>query len=494
MSSKKVIVIGAGFGGISAAALLAKEGHQVTVLEKNSQLGGRAAVLKKIGFTFDMGPSWYMIPEVFERWFAEFGHQPLDFLDLKRVDPQYRVFFGDGTMIDVPVGISKVKRLFESLENGAGHKLERYLAEAKLKYDLALDQFLYQNHRHWWQLVNNKQVLQNVLRVSLLGSLHAHISRFFMNPKLQQILEYSIVFLGCSPYNAPALFSLMAHADFQAGVWYPHGGINQVVKAMTKVAKKQGVTFKLNQEVTQIKCEGGKVVGVKTTARFYQADIVVSAADYAHTEQLLSDSSARQYRDSYWQSKTWTPSAFLIYLGVKGHVPEIAHHTLYFSDHWHEHFAEIFEKPSWPEAPSLYINNPSASDQSVAPAGDTSLMILVPVAAGLKETKVHRQKYAHKIISQVEQKMGVSLQDRIVVQETFSVSDFATAYHSFAGNALGGMAHTLFQSSVWRPRNQSSKLANLYFAGAGTTPGIGVPTAIISGHLVRDLIKEENDE
>lgn len=491
--AKKIIVIGSGFGGISSAALLARDGHQVTVLEKNSQPGGRSGRLSVGGFHFDMGPSWYMMPEAFDNFFAEFNLKSSDLLDLKMLKPQYRVYFGDGTHLEISGDHKKDRALFESYEKGAGEALDRYLDEGRLKYRLAMDSILYKNQDSLLSFAANKDLILNAHRVGVLEPMESYIKKFFKNHKLQQVLEYNLVFLGCSPSNAPSLFSMMGYVDMELGVWYPQGGLYSVVEAMVRVARDQGVDFKLNQEVQQIVTEGGRVIGVKTKSGLMKADVVVSNADYVHTEDLLSDQTKRNYSKSWWKKRIQAPSAFLLYLGIKGKVPKIKHHTLYFGDNWKDHFSDIFDHPRWPQEPSIYINNPSASDPSLAPKDHQALMVLVPIATGLAEDESWKKLYADYIIGFIERKIGVKIADKIVVKEIFSATDFASRYHSYEGGALGGIAHTFFQSSVFRPANKSKHLHNLFFAGAGTVPGIGVPTAVISGHLIRDRVRKLYD-
>lgn len=486
--SKKVIVIGSGFGGIATAALLAKEGYSVTVLEKNEQAGGRASKLQEKGFTFDMGPSWYMMPEVFDRFFAEFGYQTSDFFKLQKLSPQYRVYFEDKTHVDITGDFKKDAALFESFEPGAGKKLRQYLDEGELKYRIAVDSILYKNMDSILDFAKNKELAKNGSKVGVLQPMEKYITKFFKNHKLQQIMEYNLVFLGCSPHNAPALFSMMGYVDMELGVWYPEGGIYSVVEAMVKVAEEQGVRFVFNSPVTSIITTGDSVHSVETAKKTYEADFVVSNADYTHTEDLLSDQTKRNYSHKYWKKRVKAPSAFLLYLGVKGKLPKLKHHTLYFGADWKKHFSEVFDGKKWPQDPSIYINNPSATDPTLAPKGHSALMVLVPVAVSLEENEAWKKMYADYIISFIDKNIGLNLADSIVYKKIFSVSDFADRYNSYDGNALGGVAHTFFQSALWRPSNKSKHLRNLFFTGAGTVPGIGVPTSIISGHLIRDRI------
>lgn len=487
-SSKQIIIVGAGVGALSAAALLAKDGHKVTILEKNDQPGGRASLLVDKGFRFDMGPSWYLMPEVFDRFFAEFGKKPTDYLKFDTPDPQYRVFFHDGSHVDIVRDLKKNIALFESIEPGAGQKLQLYLAESAFKYHTSLASFLYRNMDSPLDLLT-KETMQHGLKLDLFNNMDGYVKRFFSSEKLQQLIEYTLVFLGGAPSNTPALFSLMSHLDFNQGVLYPKGGFYKVIEAMYQLALDQGVKFVFNQPVVSIETVANQVRSVRTAKKQYLADVVIGNADYAHVESLLDNQDLRTYSTRYWEKKVPAPSAFVMYLGVKGKFSQLRHHTLYFGKDWTEHFETIFSNPSWPQSPSLYINVPSVSDPTMAPKGHENLMILVPIAPGLKEDAAWKEHYGNFILDYIEQNMGIKLKDKLVVKHIFSVSDFASRYNSLQGNALGGLAHTLFQSAIWRPTNKSKKVKNLFFAGANTVPGIGVPPAIISGHLVRDRVR-----
>lgn len=485
----KVIVIGAGIGGISAAAHLAKAGHSVTVLEKNEQPGGRAEVLCEQGYTFDRGPSWYLMPEVFDRWFADLGFNRADFFQIQKLDPQYRVFYQDKTQLDIVADYETNLETIAQMQPGSLPKLRQYLADAGIKYDLALKTFLYHNADSVFDFLQYWRLLPQALRLNLFGSMQRHSARYFSEPKIQQLLLYNLVFLGCSPYNAPALFSMMSHVDLSIGVFYPKGGFSSLITSMVSVAQQLGVEFVYNQAIAEIVTKDGRVAGVKSMSKTWQADAVVSNADYVHTESLFDDQAIRQYSPGYWQKRVNGPSAFLLYLGLNRRIPKLAHHTLYFTQDWQTHFSQIFDTPAWPGQPSIYINRPTASDPSLAPKGHETLMILVPVASGLKDGKRQREAYARHIIEYIEKNLEIEFQSAISYQKIISISDFERRYNSYQGNAFGGFAHTLFQSSIWRPSNRHKKLSNLFFVGAGTVPGVGLPTSLISGYLAADRVR-----
>lgn len=483
-----VVVIGAGAGGLSTAALLANQGYKVTVVEKNEGPGGRGSVLKSHGFTFDMGPSWYLMPDVFERFFAAFGKKPEEYLDLVKLDPQYRIFFGDGSKVDMPVGIKKIRALFEKIEPGSGPQFDAFMAESKLKYEVAIQSFLYTNMD---SVVDMAQpaVMKHPHKLHLWYSMQQYVQKYFTSPKLQQIVQYSLAFLGGSPHNMPALFTLLAHMDFNLGVYYPMGGMAKLFEAMADVADDYGVEFIYNQPVTKIVTNAGVVSQVITEKYQIECKAVVASAEMPHVDSLFDDTQYQLKTKKQWGKKVWSPSAFLMYLGVEGSLPQLKHHTLYMGKDWDHHFVDIFDAPKWPVEPSLYINKPSATDPSVAPKGHENLMVLVPIASGLDDSKLWQEQYGNYIIQFIEERTGVKLANRIVFRRNFSITDFTDRYNSFQGNALGGLAHTLFQSAVWRPNNFHPKLENMFYAGATTVPGIGVPPAVISGHLALERVQ-----
>lgn len=489
MKNKRIVVIGAGFGGLAAAALLARDGHQVTVLEKNEMSGGRARVWREAGFSFDMGPSWYLMPDAFEIYFAHFGKKPEDLYKLIRLDPSYRIFFGPNDKLDISSDLQTNIKLFDSLEPGSGQKLIEYLEQAKYQYDVSMKQFLYKNFTSIFDFFN-KRMLTEGRKLHVLENLDAFTKRYFKSERLQKILQYSMVFLGGAPSNTPALYSVINHADFNLGVWYPEGGFNSVAMAIQKLAESYGAKFFFNSEVTAIDVQDGVAKSVKTTTQSYDTDIVIGNGDYHHIETKLLPKSARSYSDRYWNNRTVAPSAFIIYLGLDKELKSLSHHNLVLSNDWTKHFNAIFDKPSWPEEPSYYVCAPAKTDSTVAPAGKENLFILVPIAGGLPETPEFREEFANKIIAHFEEEIGESISTSIVVKRIFTGSDFAKNYNAFKGTALG-LSHTLMQTAMFRPRMKSKKVKNLYFTGQFTQPGIGVPMTLISGQLTRENITSD---
>lgn len=487
--SMNIAVIGAGFGGLSVAALLAKDGHTVKVFEQLDQPGGKAILYKTKGFTFDMGPSWYLMPEVFERFFGEFGKKSADYYRLEKLDPQYRVYYPDGERADITPRIKETKAYFESVEPGAGAALTEYLKAAKAKYYIALDHFLYRNLDGMGDVLTKELIIAG-LKLNVWQSMEAYVSRYFKSEKLKQILMYNLVFLGGSPKITPALYSLMAHVDFGIGVYYPIGGFHAVARAMEEVGRQAGVSYDYNSRVGKILTNGNRVESVVVNDRQFHFDAVVSGADYAHTERLIDDPYKVEYGTKFWQQRTMAPSAFILYLGVKGTLHTLTHHTLIFGQDWKGHFGAIFDRPSWPHEPSLYICNPNNTEPKTAPLGHENLFVLVPIATTLNDNEEKRQAYADYIVGYIEKRMGIEIQSRLVVNKIFSMKEYRDIYHSLIGSAFG-LAHTLWQTAFLRPKNYSSKLANLFFSGQMTQPGIGVPISIISGELARQRIREK---
>jgi len=506
LSGDEVVVVGGGFGGLSAACYLADAGADVRVVEKNEQVGGRASRLEADGFTFDMGPSWYLMPDVFERFFAYFGRKPSDFYDLERLDPHYRIFFKDGDQLDVTGNNDEMRELFESYEPGAGEAFEAYLETSETHYETAMEKFVYEDRSTLRDWVDLDVMTAAPIGLQLLGSMQGHVSDYFEHPKLQQIMQYTLVFLGGSPRNTPALYNMMSHVDFNLGVYYPTrvdegtssarqtesaGGIGAVVDGLVELGEGLGVSYETDSEVTEIsrRKEGFLVETVHGDT--YHPDEVVVNADYGHAEQELLPEHERQYDEDYWDEKTYAPSAFLMYMGVEGDVDPLAHHTLVLPTDWDPHFDDIFEEPDWPDEPAYYLCVPSETDPSVAPEGHSNLFVLVPIAPGLHDGESVREEYREKILADIAENTGVDLRDRIVYEKQFAVSDFGERYNATEGTALG-LAHTLRQTALLRPNNRSSAVDGLYFTGSFTTPGVGVPMCLISGeHTAQRLIDDQ---
>ncbi len=488
MTSKKVVVIGSGFAGLSAAALLAKQGHGVTVLEKNEQTGGRARVWEKDGFLFDMGPSWYWMPEVFESFYNLFGKTTADFYELVRLNPSYRIFYQNHEQVDVPASVQELEALFESKEEGSAKKLRAFLTDAKYKYDTAMKEYVHRISDSITEFFDFKLLLKS-FQIQLFQSLRSEVRKKFKHPHLVSLLEFPVLFLGSTPDKTPALYSMMNYADLSLGTWYPMGGMNKIAQALTKICEENGVVIHCNAEVKQIRTIDGKAKKVFTSANVYEADVVVAAGDYEHIEQRLLHEDFRQYDETYWESRVMSPSSLLFYLGVNKKVPNLKHHNLFFDADFDTHAKEIYGTPQWPTNPLFYACVPSKTDASVAPEGCENIFLLMPLAPGIEDTDALREKYFNIFLERLEARAGEPIRNNIVVKRSYAISDFKADYHSFKGNAYG-LANTLMQTAVFKPKMKSTKVNNLFFTGQLTVPGPGVPPSIISGQIVASEIEK----
>ena len=490
--SNKALVIGAGFAGLSAASFLAKKGWSVTIVEKNEMPGGRARKFEAEGFTFDMGPSWYWMPDVFEKYFGSFGKKVSDFYELQRLDPSYRVYFEKATW-DLPANYEALKNLFESIEPGAANALDLFLAEAKYKYEVGVGKLVYQPSISITEFIDY-ELIKGVFKLDVFQSMKTHIARYFKHPYIQFLMEFPVLFLGALPENTPALYSLMNYADIKGGTWYPQHGMYSIVEAMVKVAKSLGVQFKLGEEVMQIVVENGiatQVISKVNETRIqenYSFDVLIGAGDYHHIETKLLEKRYQSYSAKYWDSRVLAPSSLLYYLGLNKKLKGVTHHSLFFDSDFSVHGSEIYSNPMWPSNPLFYASVPSVTDPTVAPAGCENLFLLIPIAAGLEgDTADVREKYFNLIIERLEKKWGQTITDAIVYKRSYAVADFKNDYHSFKGNAYG-LANTLLQTAFLKPSCKSKKVKNLYYTGQLTVPGPGVPPSLISGEVVANLI------
>jgi len=487
---KSVIVIGSGFAGLSSATFLAKAGYDVTVLEKNESLGGRARVWETEGFKFDMGPSWYWMPDVFERYFQSFGYSVSDLYELVRLDPSYRVVFGPEEFEDQSANMAELEAMFDRLDPGSSKRLRKFLTEAAYKYEVGIKELVHKPSRSLLEFADLR-ILKGLFQLDLLKNMRKHVAEVSTHPKLKAIMEFPVLFLGALPQNTPALYSLMNYADMSMGTWYPQGGMHKIIEAMVKVAKEQGVKFRTKAEVKGFKYSGNKIVGVLTKTGGFSADIVVAGADYHHIDQEVSDEGRREYSEKYWDKRKMAPSSLLFYLGIEGEVPNVQHHNLFFDHELDQHAAELYTQPQWPTKPLFYASAPSKTDKSIAPKGCENMFLLMPTAPGLAgDTEEVREKYYNIMMDRLEQFTGSSIRNRVVVKRSFAYADFKSEYNSFKGNAYG-LANTLDQTAILKPRLKSKKISNLYFTGQLTTPGPGVPPTLISGEVVSKEIAKE---
>lgn len=485
----RILVIGAGFAGLAAATSLADKGYDVTILEKNSMPGGRARVFEAEGFTFDMGPSWYWMPDVFENYFARFGKKPADYYNLIRLDPSYTVVFSPNEAVDLPAGMDSLKQLFDQIEPGSAKQLEAFLKQAAYKYDVGINKFVWKPSRSISEFLSLK-LLYDVTRLDVFQSFASHARKFFSNPRLLEIIEFPILFLGATPANTPAMYSLMNYAEMVMGTWYPMGGMYEIVKAMVSLAEEKGVKLLLNQTVQKIEVVKGSVRQVITDQGIFEGDVVIAGADYNHVETALVDAPYRNYSDDYWQSRVMAPSSLLFYVGVNKRIPRLQHHNLFFDEDFSLHAQEIYETPRWPTKPLFYASAPSKTDPGVAPPGCENLFLLIPVAPDLTDDDNTREHYFNLIMDRLEAYVGEPVRNHIVYKRSYAHKDFKQDYNAFRGNAYG-LANTLRQTALLKPSLKNKKVNNLFYTGQLTVPGPGVPPSLISGLVVADEVAKE---
>ncbi|WCT11286.1 phytoene desaturase family protein [Mucilaginibacter jinjuensis] len=488
---KHIIVIGAGFAGLAAASVLAKAGFKVTVLEKNDQPGGRARLWESEGFKFDMGPSWYWMPDVFENYFALFGYKPSDFYELKRLDPGYRIYYGKDDYMDVPADMQQLEALFEQEEPGSSTNLRAFLKQAEYKYRVGMGEYVFRPSHNIGEFID-WNLIEKSFSIQLLTSMSKHVRKYFKNPKLIKLLEFPVLFLGATAQDTPAMYSMMNYADLALGTWYPMGGMHEIVKAMVKTAEELGVEIKLSTEVLSIETANGIVSTIKTNRGNYKADFVVAGADYAHVDQELLDKPNQNYTPQYWDKRVMSPSSLLFYIGTDCKVEGIQHHNLFFDEDFEQHAADIYTQAKWPDKPLFYVACTSKTDNTVAPANGENLFFLMPIAPGLEDNNVTREKYFDLMMDRFEKITGNNIRNNIVVKRSYALNDFKADYHSFKGNAYG-LSNILSQTAFFKPAMRSKKVKNLLYTGQLTVPGPGVPPALISGQVAAgEVIKYFN--
>ncbi|TPN85334.1 phytoene desaturase family protein [Aquimarina algicola] len=483
---KKISIIGSGFSSLSASCYLAQLGHDVTIYEKNPTIGGRARQLKRDGFTFDIGPSWYWMPDVFESFFGDFGVSASDFYTLDKLNPAYKVFFKDKETISIEDSLEKIYAAFEQEEKGSSLKLKKFIDTAKNNYDIAIKNLVYRPGVSPLELIT-KETIKRVGQ--FFSTISKEIRSEFKNEKLIQILEFPVLFLGAKPSDTPAFYSFMNYADFGLGTWHPKGGMYQVILGMEKLAKSLGVNIHTNSNVEKIIVENGQSKGLIVNSETILSDIVLCGADYHHGESLL-DSQYRQYSEKYWSQKTFAPSSLLFYVGFDKKLKNINHHNLFFDTDFDKHAKDIYDQPKWPDEPLFYANFTSLTDPGSAPEGKENGFFLIPLAPGIEDTEELRELYFDKIIHRFESLTDQKVKDSIIFKESFCVKDFIKEYNSYKGNAYG-MANTLLQTAFLRPKLKSKKVDHLFFTGQLTVPGPGVPPSLISGKLVAGLIEAQ---
>lgn len=486
---RKISVIGSGFSGLAAAACCAKNGHDVTVYEKNHHIGGRARKFEVDGFMFDMGPSWYWMPEVFENFYQQFGHTASDFYQLDRLSPSYRVYFGKDESVDIPASMEEIYAWVETIEQGSSSKLKKFLAEAKYKYEVGMGEFVFKPSLSFTEFLDPK-LLMSVFRLDMFQSISEHIRASFRDPRLIQILEFPVLFLGAKPSETPAMYSLMNYADWTLGTWYPQGGMHKIIEAMEAICLEQGVKIETDANVKRIIASGNEASGIEVNGKEIPSDIIIGSADYHHVEQQLLEPQYRNYTEAYWDRKQLSPSCMIFYVGVNKKLSGLLHHTLFFDTDFDTHLKEIYDTKEWPSNPLFYVCAPSKTDDSVAPEGFENLFILIPVAVDLKDEEATREHYFNLVMDRMEHITGESIKQHVIYKRSYAHRDYITDYNGYKGNAFG-LANTLLQTAIFKPSLRNKRLKNLFFAGQLTTPGPGVPPSLISGQVVAAQIEKE---
>lgn len=486
----KIAIIGSGFSGLSAACYAAKDGHEVHVFEKNLTPGGRARQFKTDnGYTFDMGPSWYWMPDIIADFFQDFGYTPADFYHLVSLEPQFEMIFSANNLV-VPSSYTDLKELFESVEPGSGKRLDDFMRAAKYKYEVGMKDFVHKPCHSWLEFFSPK-IAKSALKLDLLSNFRSYVKKYFTHPQLIALMEFPVIFLGASPKNIPALYSLMNYGGYALGTWYPMGGFYEVVKAMKKVAENLNVKFYFNHNVEGIHVEQDQVKSLIINGDSYEFDAVIASSDYNHTETLLAEK-YRNYSSAYWESRTFAPSSLIYYLGFTEKIVGLKHHTLFFEHELDLHIDTIYEDQKWPDKPLFYACCPSKTDPEVAPKGHENLFLLMPLAIGIEDDEIVRERYLDEMLTRLVKHTGIhDLRDKIDYKRSYCVSDFVADYNAYKGNAYG-LANTLRQTAVWKPAIKNKKLPNLYYTGQLTVPGPGVPPAIISGKIVAHEVHKLN--
>ncbi len=483
---KSVGIIGSGFSSLAAAACLAKEGFSVTVFEKNDELGGRARKFESSGFTFDMGPSWYWMPEVFEQFYNHFGYTTSDFYKLIRLDPSYEVVFGQNDRLTLPASYEALRQVFENIEFGSAVLLDKFLADAEYKYKVGMSEFVWKPGHSIMEFADVR-VVQSLFKLQMLSSISKQIDALFKNEKLRNILKFPVLFLGATPEDTPALYSLMNYADLKLGTWYPSGGMYEVIDAFITICKKFGVVFKTNAAIKSIGSSGNKAETLITDTETFPFDYIVSGADYHHTDQIILDAKDKNYSKKYWDNRVMAPSSLLFYIGLDTKIKGLHHHTLFFDKDFKKHAHDIYKKPAWPDEPLFYMCTPSVTDPSVAPPDKENIFLLMPLAPDIEDNDILREKYFNLMCDRINLIIGTDIRKHLLFKRSYCVEDFKNDYNAFRGNAYG-LANTLSQTAFLKPKLKNKKLENLYYIGQLTTPGPGVPPSIISGQVVASEI------
>lgn len=485
----KISIIGGGFAGLSTAAMLAKEGHNVSVIEKHDVLGGRARQFSVNGFKFDMGPSWYWMPDVFETFFNQFNKSTKDYYKLNKLDPGFQMIFSNENIFEIPDSYAQLKLLFEKVEPGSSKNLDTFMKEAEFKYNFSMKSLIYNPGISLLEFIN-KGIGKNIFKLELFKSYKSHIEKYFKNKKLRKLLEFPVLFLGTAPKHTPALYSLMAYSGFIQGTYYPMGGFASVIKGIETLCKELGVKIYLNENVSKIYVANHKATKIETDCRTHKADVIIGSADYQHVDSQLLPKGFQNYNDSYWNKKVFSPSCLIFYLGINKKLKKLIHHNLFFDSDIEQHIDEIYAAKKWPQNPLFYACCPSKTDPTVSPTGKENLFLLVPIAPGLEDNEKIRQHYFSLLINRLENYCGENISNFIEYKKSYCINNFIEDYNAYKGNAYG-LANTLLQTANLKPKILNKKVTNLFYTGQLTVPGPGVPPSLISGQIVANYINKK---
>jgi phytoene desaturase len=465
---------------------MAKHRQNVTVIEKNATTGGRARAYSEQGFTFDMGPSWYWMPDIFENFFAQFGKRPEDFFKLVKLDPGFQMIFGKNDVVQIPANLDDIYEVFEQIEKGSADQLKKFLAEGAYKYKVGMQELVYKPAFSWLEFAN-ATVISGATKLHMFRSMRSHVRSYFKDERLIALMEFPVLFLGAMPDQIPALYSLMNYAALTMGTWYPMGGMTEIIKAMESITTSMNVDIITKCEVKKINVEHNRSVNINTTKGNFTTHGLIATGDYHHIDQQLLDQEYRNYDEAYWDKRTFAPSCLIFYLGVNKKIKKLIHHNLFFDANLDEHSKEIYQNPEWPKDPLFYVCCPSKTDPSVAPEGMENLFVLIPIAPGLKDDEATREYYYDRIMKRLEDLCEDSIIPHVIHKRSYCVNDFESDYHAYKGNAYG-LANTLKQTAVLKPSLRNKKVKNMFYAGQLTVPGPGVPPALISGQIAAEQL------
>jgi phytoene desaturase len=479
-------IIGSGYSGLSVSALLAQSGLNVNVFEKNATFGGRSRQFTESDFIFDMGPSWYWMPDVFERFFERFGKKTSDYYDLVKLDPGFQIIFDNTHTLKISRDWSDILDLFETYEPGSADKLNQFINDAEYKYNIAMRSLIYQPGLSFSELFK-KDIISNITNMSLFNSYRKHVAKHFKNPFLKKLLEFPVLFLGASPKNTPGLYSLMAYSGLKQGTYYPIGGFGKVIDGMVTLCKELGVKFHNNHDIKSCTYMNKKISQIQTSTNSFKSDVVICSADYHHFDHKILESKYSNYSEKYWDKRVMSPSCLIYYLGIDDKLDKLEHHNLFFDRDIDQHTEDIYTNMKWPEEPLFYVCCPSKTDNSISPKGKENLFLLMPISSGINDSPSLREKYFKIMIDRLESYCGQAVLDKIIVKKSYCINNFKDDYNAYKGNAYG-LANTLSQTANFKPKIKNKYLSNLYYTGQLTVPGPGVPPSIISGEIVADYI------